>query len=399
MISLAAAVLALIWASISGWLAIGTAIRRHQLTRRGRAFEVPDLSTTRVVLVRPCAGEEPSLQACLESAAGAERSFPLEVIFAVSHADDDAVPTIERAREVLAAEGISSELKVVPPSGPNRKASSIAGVLAELDDDTVLINADTNVDLNGYDLDRLVGRIVANDRCGAAWSPFAERDDRPKGSRPTLGERASIAYLGGALTAFPVLAGLSPRNLSGKLWALRPAAMREAGGYGVLADYLGEDFEMEQRLHEAGYEVTPTSNSAWTITPPLDTAQSIARVGRWMTVVRAQRPWLLLAYPLLFAHLPLVLPLAALGMLHAPVIAGTAAGLAVASRLLVATTAGLAARRGWGPLQMLADVMLADGLTLTGLLRALSTREVVWRDDVLRIGQDGRLSLVRRPAA
>lgn len=394
MLSSTAAVLALVWACVSAWLAIGTAIRRHQLTRRGRAFSKPDLGPVRGVLVRPCAGAEPSLQACLESVLEAKYSFSLEVVFAVSHADDEAVATIERARKTLGSAGVQSELLVVPPSGPNRKASSIAGVLEGLDDETVLINADTNVDLSDYDLDELVGRIVADPRCGAAWSPFAERHDRP-----TLGERASIAYLGGALTAFPVLAGLSPRNLSGKLWALRPSAMREAGGYAVLADYLGEDFEMEQRLHEAGFEVAPTSNSAWAITPPLTTGESIARVGRWMTVVRAQRPLLLLAYPLLFAHLPLVLPLAAFGMVAAPVIAGTAAGLAIAARLLVATTAGLAARRGWGPLQMLGDVMLADGLTLAGMLRALSTREVVWRDNVLRIGQDGRLSLVRRLAA
>lgn len=385
-LGLVATVLGSVWALVAGWLAIGAIVRRRAFDRTQRDFVVPTIRE-RVLLIRPCAGEEPQLERSLTSIAEARYSFSLTTVFGVSSEDDPAVPTIQAAIAKLATRGIEATMSVFPPLGPNRKASTIAGAVERFrSEHEIVVNADTNIDLTGYDLDQMVGRLVADESRGAVWSPFAEF-----GNRPRLGSRCSIAMMGGALTAFSILAGLSPRSLSGKFWATKIVAVDDAGGFEVLAHKLGEDFEMETRLHEAGYDVVPTPQTAKAFAPPLDLLDAVDRVARWMVVVRSQRVFLMPAYPLLFASTPLNVGLAAVGVLWNPTIAFSAMGLAIAARLLVATTAEIYSGRGWGPVRMLVDSVLSDWLILTGWAVAWTKRQVVWRGQTLRIDSSGNL--------
>jgi ceramide glucosyltransferase len=385
-LGLVATILASVWALVSGWLAIGAVVRRRAFDRRQKEFVVPPIGQ-RVLLIRPCAGDELELERCLASAAAAKHSFPLDVVFGVSTDDDTAVPAIERAIATLEHAGLNAQLAVYPPAGPNRKAATIAGAVEQLKDDYALvINADTNIDLTGYDLDQMVGRLIADEACGAVWSPFAEFNAKPK-----LGTRCSIAMMGGALTAFSVLAGLSPRSLSGKFWAIKIAAMEASGGFEALTQRLGEDFEMGTRLHGAGFAVIPAPQTARAVSPPLGLIEAVVRVARWMVVVRSQRPILMPAYPLLFASTPLNVALAGLGALWDPRVAFSAMGLAIAARLLVAATAEIYSGRGWGPVRMVVDSILSDWLILTAWPLAWTRRRVVWRGQTLRVDSAGKL--------
>lgn len=388
--SLAVALAALAWACVSGWLAIGSVVRRRRHEARGRAFEMPPLDV-RVLLIRPCAGVEPDLERCLTSVRDADHAFALDVAFGVSEADDGAVPVIEHAIANLRGAGIDARLFVIPPSGPNRKASTLAGIADEVGSNyDVLVNADSNVDLSGYDLDQLVGRVVADPKAGIVWSPFAEY-----ATGPGLGSRASVAVMGGALTSFTLLSALSPRSLSGKFWGVAVDRLGAAGGLARLVDFLGEDFELEQRFHDAGFHPVAVPAPAHARAPSLSLGEAIERISRWMLVVRAQRARLLAVYPLLFASTPLNVLLALVVLDERPALASAAIALAVAARLLVASAGAIYSGRGWGPSKMVVDAVLADLVILTAWTRALFRRDVVWRGNVLRVGGDGRLRLVR----
>jgi ceramide glucosyltransferase len=390
-LALAAAILALIWSLVSGWLAIGAVVQRRRFEARERGFSPPKVAH-RVLLIRPCAGEEASLEHCMLSVAEALHDFPLDVAFGVSEASDPAVATLERVIESLRTHDIRASLHVVSPAGPNRKACTLAGIVEEIGHDyPIIINADSNVDLGGYDLDQLVGRLAADENLGAAWSPFIE-----VGEDAALGTRSCVALLGASLAAFPLLAGLSPRNLSGKFWAARVEAVMDAGGFARLRDYLGEDFEMERALHAAGRPVVAVPLTARAVAPRLSFGEAIRRVARWMTVVRAQRPILLPAYPLLFASTPLNVALAGLGLAHQPILSSAALSIAVAARLLVAWAGEVYSGRGWGPVKMLVDAFLSDALILSAWVRALSTRQVEWRGNTLRTDASGKLRAVPR---
>lgn len=389
LVSQGLAAAALCWACISAWLAIGAVVRRRRVEAAARTFSPPPLDV-RVLLIRPCAGEEPGLERCLASLVDAHHAFPLDVAFGVADPADPARPAIDAAIETLTAAGLAARYFVIPPTGPNRKASTLAGIVDDVGADyDVVINADSNVDLGGYDLGQIVARVLADPRAGMVWSPFAEYP-----TTPDLGSRASAAVMGGALTSFTLLSGLSARSLSGKLWGVAVDRLAAAGGLARLVDFLGEDFELEQRFHDAGYHPVAVPYPARALPPPLTITEAILRISRWMLVVRAQRARLLPVYPLLFASTPLNVLLALTVVDSQTALAVAAISLAVAARLLVASAGAIYSGRGWGPIKTVVDSVLADVVILAAWTRVLFRRDVVWRGNVLRVGSDGRLRMV-----
>lgn len=116
-----------------------------------------------------------------------------------------------------------------------------------------------------------------------------------------------------------------------------------------------------------------------------------SRFGRWLSVVRAQRPALLLSYPLLFFP---TLPLLLLSLLASALWLGLAiAGLAITARVLVAIAALSASRRRVA-LRDLAFAPLADVVLLVAWLRALASRRVEWRGQQLRLSRRGELQRI-----
>ncbi|WP_437677600.1 glycosyltransferase [Sorangium sp. So ce131] len=356
-------------------------------------------SALRVLVVRPCAGPEPHLERTLGSLAGARLSAPARCVFAVADTADGALPAATAAAERLRAAAIPAEVAITAPAGPNRKAAQIAAVVARESApfDAVLV-ADSDVDLDGVDLDALIGPLGPRSdgarpaRPGggapldAVWAPPVE-----VAPARSLGDRASAAVLGGSLHAFPLLAGLDPRGLVGKLFAVRAGSLAGAGGFAALTAHLGEDMELSRRLLARRGAI----GAAAVVAPSLASGRAlrdvIARYARWITVIRAQRPALLASYPALFFATPLIVALAALSAPIAAAPALLAVAVAVPTRVAVAALAArLSGRRA--PLRAAAaDALLADLVLGAAFLRALSTRTVVWRTGRFRIDRRGLL--------
>ncbi|MCA9664822.1 MAG: FAD-dependent oxidoreductase, partial [Myxococcales bacterium] len=253
-------------------------------------------------------------------------------------------------------------------------------------------NVDSDVDLQSVDLDRLVAPLVAGD-AAATWAPFVER------AGDTLGDRASRALLCSSLQSFVVLCGLDQRSLVGKCFAVRVDALRSAGGFEALSRHLGEDVELARRLREQGHSVRAVAVRPISRASGRDFAAVVRRYARWLAVVRAQRPWLMVSYPLLlFATLPLcacALLLAARGDVRWWQ-AAAAAGVALGARALV----GLGARRVAGAQRgsLAYDVLLSDVLLALAWARALISRRINWRGRWQRVEPGGILAPDRRPA-
>lgn len=392
-VSSAAAFVALVWAAVLAWLAIGALIRRAQLERRFRSRPPHALAGRRVLLIRPCAGDEPNLLANLCSATTLRSQAELTVVMTVDDPRDGARPVVEEAVDRLRAAGVDARLEIHPPTGPNRKASLLAAVLAGPGTGEVefVVNADSNVDLEGFELDALLAPLLVGegpDRVGTSWAPWAEQR-----SLPGLGARASEAVTGGSLTAFPLLCGIYPSGLVGKLWAARRDALEESGGLDGLTHYLGEDLAMAERLRAAGWgiAVAPVLGRARGGRPSFSAV--VTRFARWM-LAASQRPLLLVSYPLFFFATPLVLMLAALGALARPSVALSAVGLCLIARGMVTLAARYWSRRGLRLPAAFVDAALSDLVLMLAWLRAVSSREVAWRGHTLRVGRDGRLSAV-----
>jgi len=345
------------------------------------------------LLVRPCAGAEARLLDNLTSAAQARHSFPLTVALTVADAADTALPVAEQARAALEAAGLPCSVGVHPPLGPNRKASQLAGALRhDHGRHPIVISADSDVDLSGVDLDRLIAALQDDPALGAVWAPFVER---PAGGQ--LGDRAGTALLDGSLQAFALLCAVDGRTLVGKLCAFRPAHVGAVGGWEGLVHHLGEDVELARRLAARGLGVRAVPLLAEARGEARSFGAALQRLTRWLSVVRWQRPRLLWSYPALLLA-PWLLALGALALWwsrRTPPLALATLLLAALSRLATATVARALVRRAGGGVGRwpgaLLDALLADALMALAFLRAIAGRRVSWRGHTLALERGGRL--------
>lgn len=340
---------------LEAWLGIVASVglwafvrpRSHEGTWAGEAL-----------VVRPCHGAEPGLAERLASG-------PEPRVLAVA-TEDDAATVIARAVA-------NARVIVTGATGPNAKAEQLGHALADATAEVVVI-ADSDVLLD--DLAPLL-RPFSDPAVAAVWAPPVEV------APATLADRASASVLDASLHAFALLGALDPGGMVGKLVAIRRADLEAVGGFGALRRHLGEDMELARRLRANGRSLRMADMTARSFARGRTFGAVVARYARWLMVIRAQRPLLLLSYPLLFGA---ALPILAIA------IARGAWALALATvtvRLLVAAFARIRSRQ---PRWLAPEALLADVVLWAALLRALATRTVAWRGRALRVETGGLLA-------
>lgn len=386
------ALLPVLWAAVVASVSLEALRRSASRSRNARALPAaagsPGGSSkgAPVLMIRPCAGDEPHLERALVSLKEALCSSRVRCRFAIADADDAALPAARRACEALWAAGIDAEIGITGAVAPNRKAAQIEAVLAREGDvfGPILI-ADSDVDLAGVNLDALLDPLTSG-AADAVWAPPVEHD-----AARTFGDRASVALLAGSLHAFPLLAALDERGLVGKLFSVRGDVLRSIGGFASLTQILGEDIEIARRIQARGGSVRVAPFAVQSLASGRSFSQVVQRYARWLVIIRAQRPWLLLSYPALFFASPILLGLSVFAAPFAPMAALFAALLTIASRLALAAGAARSAGRRITLYSAFTDAVLADLLLAFAFARALRTRTVVWRSAVLTVDRSGVL--------
>jgi ceramide glucosyltransferase len=386
----------LLWASMTAGPLLVASSRRARRQRAASALrassEELELEGCEVHLVRPCAGSEPELFRSLSSlpeTSGAR----LLVSFCIEREDDPARPAIEAALVSLRARGVEGRLVISRAAGPNRKVQQILAALrasssGETDAQIVLV-ADSDVDLAGYPLSELVLPLERDARVGAVWAPPHEA-----GRPSSPGDLASGALLGASLHSFALLAELDPAGLVGKCFAARRTTLMRTVRLDELDRYLGEDMELSRRLCAQGAKIEVAATGVRSLASGRQLGATVERFGRWLAVIRAQRPTLLVSYPLMFFPL---LSIAALGLLLATPLAFAAIGVALVVRIATAWAARRATSGSTRLVDLLRDVGLAEATLASAWLRALSSRRFAWRERWMRLGPDGRLLAADTP--
>jgi ceramide glucosyltransferase len=362
--------------------------RWWRMKRHIRKTPFAPKQSPRCLLLRPCAGQEEGLLTCLISIAEAKRDFPVEVRFGVDSDDDPARSVAGRAVDILNEKGIESSLLIIKMSGPNRKVSILHGLTTtgKVDHD-IIISADSNTDLAGFDLNRFVAAIT-EDGASAVWCPpWIDISKR------TIGNLAAQAVLHGSWHSFGLLGAIDSRGMVGKLFAVTRSALRNIGGFSVMVRYLGEDMEMSRRLRRSGHKVTRFPQSVKTVSGPASFGDAVARYARWIMVVKFQRRRLMVSYPLLFFNALIVYGLATFGMLYSV----TLGGLCLLSAFLLRLLVGYSASRMLGLRPHLGTVaiqaVVADIVMLIAFVKALFMRDVRWRGRTLVFEPNGELKM------
>jgi ceramide glucosyltransferase len=363
------------------------------ILRLRKSCPTPPAQWPPIVILRPCEGNEPGLYENLRSSVEAPYPGPRRVFLLVPSASDPAFPTLQRVVQQAPPDVPVEVLLTRPEARHNRKVAQLAMGLSR-STEPIIITADSDVRLGAADLPTLVSMV-----CGAPSSPVAKQavgiafaspvEEAPR----TRWDRVSAALVGGSAQNFMALYGLyrligGVPSMAGALLAISRRALAEIGDFQGVRTILGEDYELARRLCEAGYSVELSPLPARCSDGGRSLRGVIARVGRWLMVVRAQRPLLLLTYPIFMAATP-PLVLASL-FLRTPRLSLFACAL-WSSRTLLSYL--LRRAQGLRPtvIQSALEVLSAELLLWAGLGKALATRQVSWRGYRFRIARGGHM--------
>jgi ceramide glucosyltransferase len=364
----------------------------HRARRRTTSAPGNAASPDRVTLFRPCRGAERGLAERLARTGGATH-----VVFAVASAEDEAYSAVLEASEKLGTEGVEVACVLTSPEGPNMKVDQLGRALRATPPREAVLVVDSDVDLKGFPALELAGAVL-DGPVGAVYAPASET------SSETFGDRANLAVLTGSLHAFSLLAGIDPDGFVGKVFAVRREVLERTGGFEGLRTVLGEDVELGRRVRAQGEQTRVFRRGARAVGSGRSWDDTVARFARWLGVVRASRPSLLLSYPLLIAG---TLPSMLVAVALLPWITEPASlrGLAVLttlatvlSRAWVSHAARALAGVGGSWLDSLLDAPLSELVLLTALARALSRSTVSWRGTTLEVRRGEPLRLVGPPA-
>ncbi len=342
--------------------ATASALRRAPKSRRG---------ASRVFLLRPM---EVASRAVAARLAGDARAYSGELTRVWC-----APVAIAAPRDVrVAVSGLAEDAAV------NRKvahlAAGLALVAAELDERSVVVHADSDVRLDPGDLDVLVAAL--DDGLALSFAPPA-----PTG-------RLAQAIVALSPQAFAVIAGLaritgSSPALAGKLVAIRAPLLEALGGYGCAMHAIGDDVALLETAKNKGARVLMSERAA-IVESHQGVLQVLEQLTRWLRVVRAHRPALLLTYPFLIAPLPVAAVLCALASTW------TAFAALAATRVLLAITVTHGVYRGRASVLNVALAPIADAIVLLAVARASLSRSIEWAGRRYRVGARGRILAVEQ---
>jgi len=304
-----------------------------------------------------------------------------EILFGVHDQNDPAIALVDRLKREFPDRDIHL-VYCEKRLGANGKVSVLAQ-LAKIAKHEVLVVNDSDIRVAPGYLRTIVSELLKPD-VGLVTCLYRGIPARTLGSRlESLG--ISTEFVPGVLVAQQIEGGLSFGL--GSTLTLRRETLAAIGGFEVIADFLGDDYELGKRTTELGLKVKLSTSTVETFLPAYDFSGFLLHQLRWARTIRASRPagyfGLVLTYTLSWGILCLLLARGALwawGFL----------ALAVLMRLLVSIVTGVSVtreRRVWRGLWLLP---LRDIMAVAVWIGGMWGRKILWRGEEF-ILEGGRL--------
>ncbi len=277
---------------------------------------------------------------------------------------------------------------IAPNAVGNRKALHLAiahreaEALGWIDEHTIVVHADADVELAPGDLERLVAATTRTTVAFAAPAP------RGGSAAAELFARAVVTATPQAFAAIDALAriGAGAPALAGKLVATPAPLLESIGGYESLVAAIGDDVALVDAVVARGATARMAELAVATVDDSRTMRSLSAQLARWLRVASLHRPGLLWAYPALVASVPLALALAPWDP------RALAAALALlALRWALAAVLVLGPYRGRSSAWAIVVAPLADMLLLRAALAATGERRVRWEGRTYRVATGGTI--------
>jgi ceramide glucosyltransferase len=340
-----------------------------------------------VTILKPVKGIDPRMYAGLVSHCQQQYAGNFEIIFGVSSLDDPAAAEINRLRAEFPAIAIRL-VECRERLGTSGKVSNLVQMLREARYEHVIIN-DSDIHVTPHYLTRVMA-CFADPNVGMVTAPYIGRT-ADSGPGLTLWSRLealgiSTDFFAGVLTARKLEGGI--RFGLGSTLATNKTALAKAGGLEPLVEYLADDYEMGERIANAGFRVELCSEVVETTVPAYQFSGFRDHQLRWARSTRDSRKLGYLGLGITYA-----LPWAIMTCISSGLALWSFSLLSIVllARVAVALSVGVGVLRDG---QVLRDLYLLPLRDLFGLgfwAWSFAGDTVIWRGELFHL-RNGRIT-------
>jgi ceramide glucosyltransferase len=358
----------------------------HWQRRKPNTVHTPD-----VTILKPVKGIDPHMYAGLVSHCEQQYAGNFEIVFGVSSLDDPAASEIERLRTEFPACAIGL-VECREHLGTSGKVSNLVQMLREARYEHVLIN-DSDIFVTPHYLTQVMS-CFTDPQVGLVTAPYIGHTAE---SGPGLTLWSRLEALGISTDFFPGV--LAARKLEGGIrfglgstLATTKTALTKAGGLEPLVEFLADDYEIGERIANAGYRVELCSEVVETTVPAYTFSSFRDHQLRWARSTRDSRKLGYLGLGITYA-----LPWAMMTCLASGLALWSFSllSLVVLARVAVALSVGVGVLRDG---QVLRDLYLLPLRDLFGLgfwAFSFAGDTVVWRGELFHL-HNGRITPARQ---
>jgi ceramide glucosyltransferase len=381
--------------SISSTVFLGLVIaaawryRRKSEAARKNALSLRDSALPPVTILKPLHGMEPRLEENLETFF--RQDYPaFEIILGARGADNPALKVAERVR--MRFPQVRSKIVLSgPPAWPNAKVFSLHKMVLESSSDYFVIS-DSDVRVLPDFLRHVIPPLL-DPEVGLVTCLYRGVPARGFWSLlEALG--MSVEMPSGVLVA-DMLEGM--RFAMGAVMTTRREVLAEIGGFAATADYYSDDFVLGHEVWNAGYRVVLSHQVVGHVLTPRSFLQTFGDQLRWMKSTRYSRPKGHVGTGLTFA-----LPFGIVGLISASALGHITLGVALLTatflnRVIQSVAVGWDVIRDWRALAYCWLYPLRDLLGFLTWAGSFTSRSFLWRGEIYRFGDGGRISPQHRP--
>ena len=331
-----------------------------------------------VTVLKPLHGDEPELYENLTSFCAQDYAGPVQLVLGAQDPND---PALDIARRVQ-REHPERDIVLVSDAtthGANRKIGNLINMAAHAHGEVIVIS-DSDVRILPNALDQIVAALedpgVGLIHClyrgratASVWSKLAAMDINTR-FMPSV-------IVGEALGTHPCL---------GPTMALRAGLLDRIGGFGHLANFLADDFELGRAVRATGYRVASPRMLIEHVFPETSAREVWVHELRWARTIRLVQPAGYMGS--IIVHF---LCLALLGAALTGFAGWSLATLGVLFALRLAQVQILSRLMSSGR-SLLWLAPLRDVMTFGVFIAAIFGNRVEWRGNRMRVARDGAIA-------
>ncbi|HTW48153.1 MAG TPA: bacteriohopanetetrol glucosamine biosynthesis glycosyltransferase HpnI [Acidobacteriaceae bacterium] len=244
-----------------------------------------------VSILKPVRGLDPGMYEAFASHCRQEYPGDYEILFGVSSLDDPAEAPVLAAIDRLKAEFPERGIRLIEcpeKLGPNGKMGNVVQLARHARHDYLLVN-DSDIRVGPRYLTRVMSEFATahnGKAAGLVTAPYRGQAHGTLGSKlEALG--ISTDFFPGVLVSLK-LDGEIRFGLGSTLAVSRPA-VDAIGGFAPLVDSLADDYELGQRIAQAGFAVVLSREVVETSVPAYTLSGYLAHQLRWARGIRDSR--------------------------------------------------------------------------------------------------------------